>query len=56
METFNPIKGSFKSKDPLEQEGYDDYQEGADYDDCSYPEGSDGEQAWHSGWSIADRE
>ena len=43
-------------RDPLELEGYEAYHEGCDFDDCPYPEGSDGENAWHSGWRIADKE
>lgn len=40
--------------DPLEQEGYAAFVEGADLDDCPYAEGTDGQEAWCKGFRRAE--
>ena len=43
-------------EDPFFVEGYEDYHDCSDMEDCPYPEGSDGEFGWKKGWRFADKE
>ena len=40
--------------DPLFKEGADAFYEGAEYEDCPYAEGTDGEFGWKRGWTYCD--
>lgn len=42
--------------DPLFDEGYQAYFDGAEKKDNPHPEGSDGYEAWRKGWKEADEE
>ena len=42
------------SNDPFFNEGYGAYEEGVDFDDCPYAEGTDGQYGWRMGWNAAD--
>lgn len=42
--------------DPFFEEGREAYFASfADWGDCPYPDGSDGEFGWHKGWYFADQ-
>jgi ribosome modulation factor len=41
------------NKDPFFEEGYNDYKEGSDKEDCPYDEGTDGQFGWLRGYRRA---
>ena len=41
------------SNDPFYNEGYEAYEEGVDFDECPYDEGTDGQTGWTKGWRAA---
>ena len=46
------LKGPFK--DPFVQEGYDDFFQGYEKEDCPYDDGTDGECGWKKGHRKAE--
>lgn len=44
----------FSNADFFVEEGVNDFQDGISFEECPYPEGTDGENGWKRGWRIGE--